>query len=299
MEQATNNNELRRTFIAMLFALVVATLAQRFADILFLVTKGWSIPIFSPDIFLNLIKNDWLLAAPFTHASLGLILVSASWVGWSKSKAAGHQNSITSLLSIPFFLLLIEVMLVTIYFGIAVSIEVNIKDYSSQGIDSDFVFQASALPEAMQLVAVFSIFLVWDILADVISSPLGAREHPHLITITAKQKSIGFLTGTLTYGFSSILCLILCYVVFWLYPVDATPRHAVYGDLSLIAVIGIFHSTKCLEAYIIRLFPWEGTRSNSPREIPLTSGQISKIITSVSLYVFFITLLCITATPCP
>jgi len=52
----------------------------------------------------------------------------------SKSKAAGHQKGIENLTSLPFFLLLIEVILVTLYFGIAISIEVN----------NDREFQASA-----------------------------------------------------------------------------------------------------------------------------------------------------------
>jgi hypothetical protein len=258
-------NSLRKSFIAMLFALVIATIAQRSTDILFQVTVGWSVLPFGSAGLSNLLMDDWKLLAAVTHASLALLLVSVSWVGWSKSVAAGNKEAINNLASWAFVLLLIEVVLVTLYFGLASSIELTVKDYQPLN-DAP---APSSRPEAMLIGLVFLVYFIWDIIADVIKSPIKKTDGS-LNGIPPWKLKFSFLTGILTYGFCSFVCMLLAFAVYTLSPLELNSKIAVFGDGALIGLVFLFRSMKSLERYFIKLFPWEGTRKNSMHEIPST-----------------------------
>ncbi|NVK56822.1 MAG: hypothetical protein HWE26_14550 [Alteromonadaceae bacterium] len=285
-----NSNNLRKNFIAMLFALVIATIAQRSTDILFQLTNSWSVLPFKTTAISNLFADNWKLLSAVSHATLGLLLVSVSWVGWSKSESAGNKEAIARLASWAFILLLIEVVLVTLYFAIASSIELAVKDY--QVIKNPP--KPSSKPEALLVGLVFLVYFIWDIIADVIKSPLNMNNTNGLSESSNKSPVLGFLTGSITYGFVSFVCMLLALKIYDLSPLAGDPRIAVFGDLALIALVFLFRSMKPLEKYLINIFPWEGTRSNSVHSLPNTSKSALFIgLPSVLYLICLITMICL------
>lgn len=89
-------NELHKTFIAMLFAFVASTVGQQIAEILVVLTNNWTIEDPS-GIIENIYASNWLLASAASHSALALLLFSMSWVMWSKSQAAGHKRDIEDI----------------------------------------------------------------------------------------------------------------------------------------------------------------------------------------------------------
>ena len=167
----TTQTELRRTFIAMLFALVAATVAQQISEFLFVVTGGWDSASSPSKMFENLFAEEGALLATLSHSLLALLLVTISWVMWSKSQAGGLKKEISSIFSKEFVILLVEVFLVVLYFAIVKTVEQNFQAYTVNKEISAYVGVASARPEALQLMWVFAVYFIWDFIVDVITSP--------------------------------------------------------------------------------------------------------------------------------
>lgn len=276
----TSQNELRRTFIAMLFALVAATIAQQIAEMLFVLTGGWDLASSPTKIWENLTFGNGLLFASSSHAFLALLMVAMSWVMWSKSQAAGHNTEISQIFSKEFVLLLIEVFLVVLYFAIAKTMEQNFSEYSKNKSISAYVGVASARPEALQMMWVFMVFFVWDVIVDVVYSP----RDPHPTQIHSRVGS--FVQGGLTYCSVSLMCVMAAWIVSRVAPSNGTPYEALWGDIALIALLLFFALGKQLEFYAIKLFPGEETRKNTKRDVPPSTkaSVMMAILTAVYFY---------------
>jgi hypothetical protein len=284
-------NELRRSFIGMLFALVVATSAEQFADLLLVATDGWTFRPLSLDLFNNLLHDHQRLLAPLSHSVLALLLVSMSWVMWSKSQARGHSTEIQSILSTEFVLLLIEVFLVTLYFSIVKSSEQDISKYTASHLSSDFIKPTSARPEALQMMCVFATFFVWDLIADVLKSPRSTTTN-----ISLTQRAVNLFQGICTFCSISLVCIVGAWLVSTVSPNDGPAFKAVLGDAALITLLLFFRGGKALEYYLIKLFPGEGARQNTMRNTPPSSARI--IILTLLICAFAASLLLSRWPPC-
>lgn len=256
LEYKNTKNDLRRIFVGMLFALVVATWAEQFADFLFVLTDGWNSAINLSRLVCNLVSYNGLMLAPLFHSILALLLVSTSWVMWSKSKAAGHGRPIDTLNSLPFILLLLEVVLVVLYFALVGLTEQNITSFNSGNSLVYFVQRPSALPEAQLLSWIFAVYALWDFLADVIDSPVGKPYEKVNSLLTT-------LTGIITYCSVSLLCFIACIFVCLSSLGNQSPIEAVIGDTALLVVLIWFRVGKRLEGVFTKYIPWESTRENT------------------------------------
>lgn len=274
-----SQNELRRTFIAMLFALVAATIAQQISELLFVVTGGWDLAASPSKMWDNLLSENGMLFASLSHSFLALLLVAMSWVMWSKSQAGGHKTEISSIFSKEFIILLVEVFLVVLYFAIAKTMEQNFSEYMKGKSIAAFVGTTSARPEALQMMWVFSIYFVWDVIVDVLTSP----RTPRLVSVG--EKCIGFVQGILTYCSVSLFCVLGAWLVSRNSPSIATPYEALWGDVALVSLLLFFALGKQLEFYAVKIFPGEGTRSNTRRDFaPSTKASIGMVV----LVVFYI-----------
>lgn len=105
--QPHTEDPLRYAFVEMLFALAVSQVAVHAADLV-----G--------------ISSTLLEKLPgFAHLALGLIVIAASWVGWRQSQSPGMKEQIRSLFSVRFVGLLIDVLLVILYFILVRSVEIE------------------------------------------------------------------------------------------------------------------------------------------------------------------------------
>lgn len=273
----TSTNEVRRNFIAMLFALVVATIAGQMAALLSVVTNGWEQPA---AIVEGLLDAHGLFLAPLMHLTLTLLLVSTSWIGWSASLAKGNKTDIQSFpLSLPFFLLLLEVFLVTLYFALTTVVEGKRHGFDMLPPIGTFSTEPSARPEAALFIVIYFVYAVWDFFADVLS----ARISPNKWRL---NESILFLTGVLTHCAISIICVVLCIIIYSVLPSNPSLFSALLGDLALIAVVVFFWEGKALEYYPMQIFPWEAERKTGARRIePVRPKSWVKILIAL----FFIT----------
>jgi hypothetical protein len=258
--------DLQKTFIAMLFAFAVSVVAQQISELLTVATSNWRLALSPLQIFENVRTNLWPMLSVTTHSLLALLMLSVSWVMWSKSQAAGHLVDINEIFSIKFITFLMEVLLVTLYFSLSKSAEGDYTAYQKNKEMTEYLTEASARPEAMQMFWIFLIFAVWDYIVDVAQSPKDPQP----------SSAIGILgshlSGISVYCSVSILCSIGALGVYFLSPAGNRPIEAVFGDIALVSLLLLFNRAKTWEHYIFRLFPSERSRNNTKR-LPTAGGN--------------------------
>ena len=126
---------LRWQFVGMLFALVVAKIAENTAPLL---AVSWN---------LDLVQVTRVLLVGF--------VVASSWIGWSVSKAKGASQTVERVFSVPFAVLAIDVVLVVLYFKLA------------EGIGRSLNETTAFLPEAVWSLAIFVVYLIWDLITKI------------------------------------------------------------------------------------------------------------------------------------
>ncbi|NNB12057.1 hypothetical protein HBN81_16880 [Pseudomonas fragi] len=281
----TTQTELRRTFIAMLFALVAATVAQQISEFLFVVTGGWDSASSPSKMFENLFAEEGALLATLSHSLLALLLVTISWVMWSKSQAGGLKKEISSIFSKEFVILLVEVFLVVLYFAIVKTVEQNFQAYTVNKEISAYVGVASARPEALQLMWVFAVYFIWDFIVDVITSPRYEQE------IAVPSSAFSYLSGIVAYCSISIICLLGAWLVSGVSASVATPYEAVLGDIALLCVLLFFVLAKQLEYHTTKIFPAEATRKNTRRDTPPSVRAYVGMVILIAVYTYIIMVL--------
>jgi hypothetical protein len=127
----SNARRLRWEFVGMLFALTVAKIAENAAPLL---VTTWKID-----------------PVQVTRVLLVGFVVASSWIGWSVSKAKGAQQPVDRVFSLRFAILIIDVVLVVLYFKMA------------EGIGRSLDEATTFLPEALWSTAIFAVYLVWDL----------------------------------------------------------------------------------------------------------------------------------------
>jgi hypothetical protein len=208
----------RFEFVELLFALATAEIALQFGTL----ASG------------HITISDAPTA--YSHLVLAIVLVAASWVGWSQSKAPGNVVRVTGVFSWAFVVLLIDVALVIFYFIIARGVEVSTLPSGQVVIGTP-----SAEKETFWVMVVFLVYLFWDLLTkSVIAAPQA--------TSSFWQRLGGHEFWDR--GWVSVVCAAVA-TVSWLC------LHAVIGvrpvlvtDLALLALVLLFRALKQ------RHWPW-------------------------------------------
>ncbi len=94
-------------------------------------------------------------APAYMHAALALLVIATSWVGWKTSKAAGNRQVIRGVFEWPFAVLVLDVLLVVFYYGLAHGVEKP---------DQNGQIHPSAKNETIVIALIFSGYVAWDIL---------------------------------------------------------------------------------------------------------------------------------------
>jgi hypothetical protein len=251
-QQPHTEDPLRYAFVEMLFALAVSQVAIHAADLL-----G--------------IQGTFLEKLPgFAHLALGLIVIAASWVGWRQSQSPGMKEQIRSQFSLRFVGLLIDVLLVILYFVLVRSVEIE------QEAGATVHASASALPEAFWLMAVFAVYAVWDLIADVFSA--GCLPALSLFKLLWKGIRVAVVCAA-----SSLLSLALCYVVY------CAARDAVDGiavallDAALLIVVLLFRVIKAIENPLSRAMGVTDCKAfSTPR--PVQGNELRLAVAFLVLY---------------
>lgn len=269
--------KVRVTFIGMLFAIVVADLAQKITGILYLLTSGWVAGLDGSLIIDNLKENNWAVVAASLHCGLALIMIAMSWMMWSKSQSASKKGNIDSLFSIQLVLLILEVLLVVLYFALVETVDVS---RSNLGLEVALGASVSAKPEASILSLVFLLFIVWDFVQDILESP---RSDWVPGNIWARVSAV--LQGIGVYCFVSMLCFIECVVLLYSIPEKDGTASVILYDIALISVVFLFNSAKKIEFYLKLIFPMEKRRNVTKRDKPMTKSELLVVIGLMLFYI--------------
>ncbi len=223
-DASPKEDPLRFTFVEMLFALAVSQVAMSAADLASLPNPiGEKLPALA-------------------HLTLSLLAIAASWVGWRLTKSPGTKHLISSIFELRFVGLILDVLLVILYFILVKSTDIE------QVNGSPRLTAPSAAPEALWISAVFAVYALWDLLSDV----LPADYAPGLTFVRRLWRGlrIAFVST-----FSSIACLGLTWLVYRNASNASSGSRVVALDLALLAVIFLFRVLKAVE---IPLSGWMG-----------------------------------------
>ena len=270
--------DLQKTFIAFLFAFAISVVAQQLAELLVVITSNWKFVLTPAETGADNGTYAWPLSAIFSHSLLALLMLSVSWVMWSRSKAAGHVVDVEVIFSMKFITLLLEILLVTLYFSLAKSAEGDFAAYSKEKTIASYITSSSSRPESMQMLAIFAMFAVWDYFVDVEMSPQTPAPAGVFRGVWSR------VTGILTYCSVSLACALGAAVLYAAAPHIQQPAQAFWGDVGLIALLLLFNQGKPLEHYLFKVFPSEASRVTTKR-IPTLAGNL-RIVLLLILYGF-------------
>lgn len=253
---------LRHTFVGMLFALALAQAATLFGDLFSVITSDWDYRMSLSGLLERLMTENNILLAPAAHLFLGIFLIAISWVGWSRSGAAGNKINIDDTMGYAFLLLIIELILLILYFILISSVELDIDSFQENKLLSDAIPNPSAAPEATLIFMIFIVYVIWDLVSDVILSPIEDENLPFQ-NHKRLSKTLVFLTGIFTYCLVSIVCTVIAYFIQSEAITATKPNSVVFIDLTLLSLLYFFRTAKPYERLIIDELPWEKNRAGA------------------------------------
>jgi hypothetical protein len=131
--------DLRREFVGIMFALAVGEVGLQAAA---LVQAG----------------HPFHYLPAYSHLLLALLVIAASWVGWSRTQVPGAKKDVHELFEWAFVVLLLDTAMVVTYF-----ILVRTVDFSDANRRID-----SAEDVALWHVVIFGLYVVWDLVTKVV-----------------------------------------------------------------------------------------------------------------------------------
>ncbi len=212
---------LRHGFVAMLFALTAGQIAISAADLV----EIWNASAVGLDVL-----------APLAHLLLALVIVTTSWVGWSlvtaRSKPVEHPFDCL------FFVLILDVLLVVIYFVIVRAVEIDRI--------TNTISEPSASQEARWIMFMFVVYLVWDVVHDV-----QIKKGNWFVAVFASVVSL-------------VAAVMVRVVYSWLSSHESV-WCVVFADIALLGVVIGFRALKGVEK---PLADWIGPKDHSFNERP-------------------------------
>ena len=203
-----HENQLRFTFVAMLFALTIGEVAIRSAQ---------------------LVNTGVLYYPAYFHLLLASIIIVTSWVGWAQSRAPGNIQAVRKIFSLEFVVLLIDVFLVICYFVIVKGAEIPA---------SRTEMKASANNETLGMVVVFAGYLIWDFWTKAVIKPQSNSSFMKRLRSSYFLRNFGITSG----------CLILAIIIRLIKCSRGALSNAgvISVDIALIALVGVFRLLKQL-----------------------------------------------------
>lgn len=206
--------EVRFAFVELLFALTAAEIAVQISDV-------------------HSKAGISAIAAPaYVHLLLALILVAASWVGWSVSKAPGATKDVKEVFSADFVVLLIDVLLVIFYFIVVKGVDQVIVN-----VDKSLTVVASASHEAVWIAVIFGGYFLWDVLTKAI---IGDDKAGGITVILHRLCGHAFWDR----GWVSTACLALSLITWYVVRGLVSPGFVILSDFALLTLVLLFRALK-------------------------------------------------------
>jgi len=210
------DDPLRYAFVEMLFALAISQVAVHAAD---LTTVRW-----------DSVRD---VAAAWIHLALSLLVIGASWIGWRQSQSPGIKAQIESIFSRRAVGLLLDVILVILYFVLVRSVELQ----QENGVVT--LTTPSASNDALWISSIFAVYVVWDLFADVFAPESLTDKGPRMLWQGVRV--------ALASAAASGICLLMALFVFTRATNVSDPVRVALYDGSLIALVLFFRAAKVFE----------------------------------------------------
>jgi hypothetical protein len=176
--------------------------------------------------------------------------------------------------------LLVELLLVVLYFILARSVELQSKEAPPVTITTP-----SLIPEAWWLTLIFLGYVVWDIFYDALPSHLPKDKRP-LAGVPVLSWLIVLTSGFIARCWVSLACAGGAWLVLRYAAPSQTPLQVAFGDLALICVVVWFRIAKSWEPLIENLVPWEKHRKGV-RQFQASPAAVVLIV----IYILFLALM--------
>lgn len=202
-EERQSLRKLRVDFVALLFALATAEVGIQFGNLAAAhhrLTDG---------------------AVSYSHLTLALVLIATSWVGWSRSPAAGNKLPMEHIFSVAFVVLGLDVALVVFYFIIARGVEVPSAPNAGQ--------------ETFWVMIIFVLYVIWDFITKAVATDPEAPQTKFLDRVKGPFLARGWI---------SILCAALAFGIWYFLNGVTTVRSVVATDATLVALDLFFRALK-------------------------------------------------------
>lgn len=209
---------LRQIFVQMLFALALGQVALKCGEIINL--NGAK----------NLIGSIQQYHYIYSHLLLCMVILTTSWVGWQLSQSVGNTGRISSIFSLQFIILLLDIFLVVSYFVIVRGAEIDFGNHTTR--------PSNLFPEATWSMFIFIIYIAWDFVTKGITIAYKKREDG-----TFKRSRRLTLMPFLQRTWQTSLCL--AFIIYINYATDPkSDLEVTILDLSLVMVFLIFRGWK-------------------------------------------------------
>jgi hypothetical protein len=97
--------------------------------------------------------HNWMHFLPaYFHLFLATVVIATSWVGWTLSSSPGARTDVNNVFEWEFLVLLLDVLLVVIYFILAKTV-----DFTGE---PNVQLNASAAPESFWILVIFLVYFV-------------------------------------------------------------------------------------------------------------------------------------------
>ncbi len=207
--------KLRHEFAGMMFAVAIGEVGLQTAA------------LFQAGHFLHFLPA-------WTHLIVATLMIATSWVGWTLSVAPGAQHDVKGVFQWEFVVLLVDVILVILYFILVRSVDFE-KGETAPHI-------APAWGVALLVTIIFAVYLVWDFITKVLifwkyrdRSRKGLFQHYNAAWCLTSGVRI----------LPSTSCLILAYVAMQLVKSVDAP-HLLTADVAMVAIVLLFRALKDL-----------------------------------------------------
>jgi hypothetical protein len=170
--------------------------------------------------------THWVHFLPaYTHLFLATMVITTSWVGWTRSPSPGAREDVESVVGREFLVLLVDVFLVVVYFILVKSVDVKEGE--------PLRLTASAQPETRWILVIFAAYIFWDLVTK------GAD-------YVTNRKTQSLAKWAAEYGvrmIPTIGCFVFLYVMKpYFYAADAP--HVLTADVALVCLILLFRTLK-------------------------------------------------------
>ena len=201
--------KLRFDFIGMVFALAISQVGLEIGD------------FFKYNI--SIIRHFYVLS----HLILSVYVIASSWIGWQTSKSDGNHQPINNVFDRSFLVLLVDLVLVFLYFILVKGVE--------KPIDNKII--AESHTEIHWSMWIFLVYVIWDILTKLYIKDKKTQLH--------KWDIVGYTKGS----YQAILCLIIIY--FFVRPMNLyhTCPKVVITDLALLCIFILFRGLKVVKVF--------------------------------------------------